>query len=510
MAELTAAIDAGAPAPDLVIHACPAPDEDIDVPARTHQAVRDTLALLQQWLSSDHLTHSRLLITTRQAITTSHDTTPPNLAHAALWGLVRTAQTEHPHRITLLDLPRNHPRLDTALITTVLLPVLARDTPAQLALRDNQLHTPRIDEPTAPQLMPPRGTSSWRLGIGSKGTLDGLELTAWAGVDSPLRPGEVRVALRAVGLNFRDVLTKLDMVQGQTFIGGEGAGVVTEVGPDVTNVHPGDRVMGLFFQGVGPVAVTDCRLLTTVPEGWSFAQAAAAPIVFLTAYQGLIELAQLQQGESLLIHTATGGVGMAALQLARHLGAEVYATASPEKWQALRSLGIDDDHLASSRSLEFEEAFRSRLAGRCVDVVLNSLAHEATDASLRLVRQGGRFIEMGKTDIREAEEVAADYPEVAYHAFDLRDTSPERIQEALRDLRRLFENQVLQPLPTTTWDIHRAPEALRHLSQARHIGKVVLTLEPSLDPQGTVLITGGTGGLGGVLARHLVSVHGMR
>ncbi|TPQ23052.1 zinc-binding dehydrogenase, partial [Streptomyces sporangiiformans] len=260
----------------------------------------------------------------------------------------------------------------------------------------------------------------------------------------------------------------------------------------------------------GPYAVTGRSFLARIPEGWSYEQAASLPIVFLTAYYGLKDLGGLEQGQTVLVHSAAGGVGMAAMQLARYFGAEVFATASPGKWDALRSLGLDDGHIASSRDLEFEQRFLEATDGRGVDVVLNSLAREFVDTSLRLLPRGGRFLEMGKTDQRDPGQVAQDHPGVRYQAFDLVEAGPERTQEMLVEVLRLFEEGVLEPLPITTWDVRRAKDALRHLSQAKHVGKVVLTVPRALDPEGTVLITGGTGTLGGELARHLVAEQGVR
>jgi polyketide synthase 12 len=230
----------------------------------------------------------------------------------------------------------------------------------------------------------------------------------------------------------------------------------------------------------------------------------------LTAYYALRELAGIRPGQRLLLHAATGGVGMAALQLCRLWGVEVYATASPPKWPTLEAAGLPPERIASSRALDFADQFRDATAGTGVDVVLNALAGAFTDASLGLLANGGVFVEMGRTDLRDATEVARTYVGVRYNAFEIMAAGTERLGELLAELSALFEAGDLGPLPVTAWDIRRAPEALRQLSQARHVGKVVLTLPPRFDPAGLVLITGGTGTLGALLARHLVTEHGTR
>ncbi|GDY59345.1 hypothetical protein SVIO_099680 [Streptomyces violaceusniger] len=344
----------------------------------------------------------------------------------------------------------------------------------------------------------------------AKGTLENLALLPCPDVTEALGENEIRVEMRAAGMNFRDVLNALGMYPGEAGpLGGEGAGIVTEVGPGVTDLTPGDRVMGIFSGSFGPVAITDRRVVARVPEDWTFEQAASTPIVFLTAYYAMVDLGGLQPGQSVLVHSAAGGVGMATLQLARHLGAEVFGTASEGKWDTLRSLGLDDEHIASSRTLDFEKRFLDVTGGRGMDVVLDSLAREFVDAGLRLLPRGGRFLEMGKTDIRIPDEVAAEYTGVSYRAFDLMEAGADRIHEMWSDLISLFESGVLRPLPVRTWDVRRAPDAFRFISQARHTGKVALTIPRALDGPGTVLITGGTGGLGALLARHLVVEHGV-
>ncbi|MFI5582090.1 SDR family NAD(P)-dependent oxidoreductase [Streptomyces sp. NPDC051822] len=504
-ADLTAlaqALDTGLPAPAVVF----APLADLDSAPSTavgaRPAVHRALALLQGWLGDDRLADSRLVLVTRAAVATAPDADVDPDA-AAVWGLARSAQTENPGRVALLD-------VESAADCRAALRLIG--TEPQLAVRDGAPLVPRLGRATAGSaLVPPAGVTAWRLEVRERGTLDHLALAPCPENLAPLGEGEVRVAVRAAGVNFRDVLNTLGLYPGDPgLLGLEGAGVVTEVGPGVPGLAVGDRVMGLFSGAFGPVAVADHRRVAVMPADWTYAQAASAPIVFLTAYHALVDLAGLARGERVLIHAAAGGVGMAAVQLARHLGAEVYGTAGPAKWDALRAFGLDGSNLASSRTLDFEAAFGTATGGRGMDVVLNSLAGEFVDASLRLLPHGGRFVEMGKTDLRDPAVVAADHPGVDYRSFDLLQEPAERIAEMLTAVLTLLSSGALTPLPFSTWDVRRAPEAFRYVSQARHIGKVVLTLPTAIDPDGTVLVTGATGALGGLVARHLVTGHGAR
>ncbi|WP_448324078.1 SDR family NAD(P)-dependent oxidoreductase, partial [Streptomyces sp. DSM 41493] len=467
----------------------------------THRA----LGLVQQWLADPRHDASRLVVLTRGAVSTGVEEDVTDLPAAAVWGLVGSAQAENPDRFVLVDLdapPGDAPELLAAAV--------ASGEP-KVAVRGGRLRVPRLARASAGVgLLPPADGSAWRVDSRERGTLDAVEIIPAPEGTADLAPDQVRVAVRAAGVNFRDVLIALGMYPGEAIMGTEAAGVVVEVGAGVTDLAPGDRVFGVIDRSFGPLAVVDRPFVAPMPEGWSYEQAASTPLVFLTAYFGLSDLGGLRSGESVLVHSGAGGVGMAAIQLARHLGAEVFATASEGKWDVLRSLGLDDDHIASSRSLDFEAKFAASTGGRGVDVVLNSLAREFVDASLRLLPRGGRFLEMGKTDIREPADVTGAHPGVAYTVFDLIDAGPQRIQGMLVELLALFGTGALVPLPVRTWDVRRAQDAFRFVSQAKHVGKVVLTMPRTLDAEGTVLVTGGTGTLGGVLARHLVAEHGVR
>ncbi|RCG15239.1 SDR family NAD(P)-dependent oxidoreductase [Streptomyces diacarni] len=489
-----------------------------DPVSAAHAVTREALDLVQTWLSDERLLDCRLVVVTENAVSVENNGgAAVDPAAASLWGLLRSAQREHPGRFALLDtdlhvdMAVNGEADVAAVLGGAVAPVFAGGEEDQIAVRKGDLYVPRlVRSGVCPVLSPPADEDAWRLDVRTPGTLDELALLAFHDAEKPLGEGQVRIAVRAAGVNYRDVLIALGMYPGEESIGGEGAGVVTEVGAGVRGLRVGDRVMGLIPGAMGPVAVADHRLVRRVPAGWSFAQAAAVPVVFLTAYYGLADLAGVRAGERLLVHAATGGVGMAALQLARHWGLEVYGTASRGKWDVLRSHGLDDGHIGDSRSLAFREVFEEATDGAGVDVVLNSLAHEFVDASLRLLPRGGRFLEMGKTDIRSADDIAAASPGVRYQAFDMTDAGPDRIGAMLDELLALFESGVLRPPPVTTWDVRQAGEAFRCLREAKHVGKVVLTVPAPLDQDGTVLITGGTGALGRALARHLVARHGVR
>ena len=493
----------GARAPGLVVVACLGAAGS-DPVSSAHAATQQLLGTLQGLLGDDRHSDSRVLVVTRRAVATQADEDVLDLARAPLWGLVRSAQSEHPGRLGLLD-------IDTLAVSEAAWQVALVSEEPQLGLRQERLCAPRLVRAGTNELLVPEGDAPWSLQISTRGSLDNLVLRPTPRVADALSSGQVRIAVHVAGLNFRDVLDTLTGIGAEVGpLGSEGAGVVVEVGPDVSLVAVGDRVMGLFPAAFGPVVVTDQRTVTRIPAGLSFAEAAGIPIVFLTAYYGLFDLARLQPGERVLIHAAAGGVGMAAVQLARHVGAEIYATASAGKWATLRALGLAETHIASSRELTFESRLLAASEGRGVDVVLNSLAREFVDASLRLLPRGGRFLEMGKTDIRDAATIAGAHRGVVYRAFDLSEAGLDRLQEMLVEVGSLFERGVLKPLPTRSWDVRRAPEAFRFVAQARHIGKVVLRIPRALDPEGTVLITGGTGTLGALVARHLVGRHGVR
>ncbi|MFJ1751293.1 SDR family NAD(P)-dependent oxidoreductase [Streptomyces sp. NPDC088116] len=494
------------PAPDVLVFGVPAATGD-DVAADAEAVTCRLLELLAHWLAAPAgWERTRLVVATRGAVAVrgDHEVTDP--AAAAAWGLLRSAQAEEPDRFLLVDLD------DDPASARALPAVLAAGEP-QSAVRAGTVYVPRLRRSGGDghgPLTPPDGAGAWRLGRGADGTLDSLALVPAPDAEAPLEPGQVRVAVRAAGVNFRDALLALGMYPGEAELGTEGAGVVTEVGPDVSGLSPGDRVLGLWNGGFGPVCVADHRLLAPIPDGWSFAQAASVPAVFLSAYYGLVTLAGLRPGETVLVHAAAGGVGMAAVQIARHLGAEVRATASTGKWDVLRGLGIPDEHIASSRTLDFAAAFAGPGGTAGVDVVLNSLTKEYVDASLGLLGPGGRFLELGKTDPRDPEQVAADHPGVCYRAFDLNEAGSDELGRLLAELMKLFDRGVLRPLPVTTHDVRRAADALRTLGLARHTGKLVLTMPPAFDAYGTVLITGGTGTIGSRIARHLVTGHGVR
>ncbi|MGP3970984.1 type I polyketide synthase [Streptomyces sp. 6N223] len=520
--EVARSVDDGTPLADLLVLPCaPLADGPGEADPALAEAVHDEterlLGVIQRWLTDERFADSRLALVTRGAQSTAAGEGVTDLVHAPVWGLVRSAQIESLDRLVLVDLDGAAGSGQAAAPLPGALAVALGDGEPQMAVRDGRVVVPRVARIGRDTALTPPDLPGWRLEATGPDSAHGLAPVPRPEATGPLEHGQVRIAVRAAGLTLQDVLAHQGSLTGpvagpeREALGGEGAGVVVETGPGVTGLAPGDRVMGVFPGAFGPLAVADQGSVVPVPDGWSYARAAAVPLAFLTASHCLTELARLREGDVVLVHAGAGGVGMAAVQVARHRGAEVFATAGESEWNALRALGLDDDHLAPSHAPDIEERVRAATGGRGVDVVLNahaSLAGEFVDASLRLLRDGGRFVELGGADIRDPGQVAAAHPGVSYQAFT--GTGPQRPGAVLAEVVDLLRRGELRHLPLRTWDLRFAPEAFRHVSQARHAGKVVLTLPAPLDPEGTVLVTGGTGTIGGMLARHLISTHGVR
>ena len=338
--------------------------------------------------------------------------------------------------------------------------------------------------------------------------------------------------VKAVGLNFRDVLNALGMMKeyyagvlgitqaSDVGLGFECAGVVSAVGDGVTNFAVGDRVMGLAtIEGAFASYLTlPAAQMTPIPAHLTDEEAATIPMAFLTAWYGLVELAQLQPGERVLIHAAAGGVGQAAVQIAHALGAEVIATASPGKWALLQSQGVA--HTLNSRTLAFAEEIMQITDGAGVDVVLNSLNGDFIDRSLAVLGQQGRFVEIGKLGIWSHAQMAQARPDVAYYPFDLGEamsSDPTLYARLWSAVTQQLQARTLQPLPHTGFARQEVVAAFRYMQQAKQVGKIVVTMAPSSSPgaspsapitmhdDAVYLITGGLGALGLHIAQQLVA-----
>ena len=402
----------------------------------------------------------------------------PDMASASVWGLARSLAAEQPDfAIRLVDLDPRTPAVESLLSE-----LAAEDAEAEVAWRAGQRYVARLTRFVPPADADAARTSGAsrarpvRLEAGASGLLEDLSLREVPELATP-GPGEVEIEVAATGLNFRDVLNALGMYPGPAGpLGGECAGRVVRVGPGVSQFVPGDAVMA-FVQGAFATRVIAPQAwVSRQPRGCNDVQAAAIPVAFLTASYALERLAGLRSGERVLIHAGAGGVGMAAIQVARRLGAQVFATAGSEDKRAfLRSLGLV--HVFDSRSLVFAEQIRALTGGAGVHVVLNSLADDFIPASLDLLVAGGRFLEMGKRGIWSAEAVAARRPDVGYFPFDLGDAAraePALVPELFARLSSAFESGELRVPPLASWPLSEASSAFRAMAQARHIGKIVL------------------------------------
>jgi NADPH:quinone reductase-like Zn-dependent oxidoreductase len=310
------------------------------------------------------------------------------------------------------------------------------------------------------------------LGVTRPGSLRRLAYLRRPEQPGTLGPREVRIAVYAAGLNFRDILTVVGRYPTtQLLLGLEAAGVVIGAGAEVRDLAVGDRVFGLAKGAFGAVTTTDERLVALLPPDWTYAQGASVSLAFLTAIMALEVCAGLRPGQTVLVHAAAGGVGMAAVQLAFQRGAEVFGTAQPAKWPMLKAAGLDDAHLASTRDLEFAEKFEAATEGRGLDVIVNSLAGDYARHSARLVGATGHFVELGLTDRAPASPGK-------WHRLHLDSADKGWFQPTLYRLVAMFSRGELRHLPLTLFDISQAQEAFQLMARSRHVGKVVLTLTP--------------------------------
>ncbi|GHD52872.1 polyketide synthase [Thalassobaculum fulvum] len=430
----------------------------------------------------------RLAVVALGAVTVPDDPTPPSVAHGALAGLVATVAREHPE----LD-----PVLIDAEPTGV--PEALRCGGPVLAVRGGRVFVRSVE---------PRAAA----GSGAVFALDRPDSGQLA--ELALRPaampqpgsGQVRIAVTAAGLNFRDVMNALGTYPGDGGrLGGECAGIVDALGEGVDGLAIGDRVMAVAPGCHASHAVGEAPLVLPVPAGWSDEQAATMPTVFLTAAWALRRDGALGAGQRVLVHAGTGGLGLAAIQVARAAGAEVLATAgSDEKREYLRGLGIAC--VSDSRSRAFVDDVMAHTGGAGVDIVLNSLSGELIAGGFEVLKPGGRYLEAGKAGIWSEEQARAARPDVAYRPVALdaeivRD--PAAVGAFWHVLMAEFAAGTLQPLPVTPFAMADAEGAYRFMQQARHIGRIALTRR-FLRGDAAYLVTGGTGGVGPAVARWLL------
>lgn len=442
-------------------------------------------------------------------------------ASGAVLGIFRVLASENPHMtVRNTDLPA-HPSDRDA---DVLLRELLRDEPErEVALRGEARYGQRLTRGLPPRERALDSRVPLRVESRERGVLDSLQLVPF---EMPsCEPGQVLVRVKAAGLNFRDVLKALGLYPAETadarMYGDEVAGEVVAVGEGVTHVKPGDEVFGLAVFGLATHTLARAEDVLPIPAGLSAEQAATIPVVFMTAWHSLVNVARLRKGEKILVHAGAGGVGMAAIQIAHHLGAEVIASAgSPGKRALLETLGVN--HVVDSRRGDFAEEVKRLTKGRGVDVVLNALAAEAIPMGLSCLAEFGRFVEIGKRDIYQNSKLPmwhlrknASFHVVAMDAVFAGDAALTR--ELMAEITSLVAAGKLRPLLHRSFPANRLDAAFRLMAGGRHTGKVILNFaEPfvprvgelprrpfRIDPDALYLVTGGFGGFGKSLARWL-------
>ena len=509
-------------------------DVTVDILRRCQsRGLNMALALIQAVAQSKWTHAPRLWLVTRNVHTAG---LPANsricLASAPLWGLARVLGNEMPHlRCTAIDLNGLE---DEAENSSLFREIAADEDDREIVLRGSKRYVARLVRGALPSDSS-ISNRQFRVAVGTRGNLDSVVLLPTQRTEPTA--GQVEIEVVASAVNFKDVAKALHLLSDETLagtwsgdtLGLECAGRIVAIGSGVAGLKIGDRVVALAADCFRPYVVTQAEFVAPVPEHIALDEAAGIPVVFLTAWYALHNLARIQAGERVLIHAAAGGVGLAAIQIARAAGAEVLVTAgSPLKREYLRALGIAQ--VFDSRSLSFVDDVRQVTNGQGVDVLLNSLAGAAVPASLSLLRAGGRFVEIGKRDIQENAGLGLRpfHNNLSFFALDLDRLlaqRPEMARSLLDTVLNQFAIGKLTPLPSHAFPVSRTADALRHIAKARQIGKVVLDMRDPVATRlvhsmpsnkelrfagdGTYLLSGGTSGFGMATAKWLIT-HGAR
>ena len=479
-----------------------------------------------------HLTHAleatmaaaklRIDLVTRGAQPAGVTMTATNVAQAPSLGIFRVILGEHPNFACRgIDLPPAISAADRDLLWNELVHV---DTEREVALRGEARYVQRISHGLPHREQRLDSSVPLRLESRERGLLDSLHFTPFT---LPVcAPGEVLIQVKAAGMNFRDVLKALALYPAETadarIFGDEVAGEVIAIGEGVTHLAVGDKAFGLAVFGLATHSLARASDMRKMPDTLSYEEAATLPVVFMTAWYALNNVARIKAGETILVHAGAGGVGMAAIQIAHHLGAEVIASAgSPTKRALLKTLGVK--HVIDSRRGDFAESVMELTHGRGVNVVLNALAAEAIPMGLSCLAESGRFLEIGKRDIYMNSRIPlwglrrnSSFHVIAMDAIFAGDEDQTR--ELLTEIATLADQGALTPLPFRSFPASRIDAAFRLMAAGKHTGKVVvgfadafilrkgeLPLPPfEVKADGAYLITGGLGGFGRVLAEWLV------
>ncbi|MDH6243369.1 type I polyketide synthase [Mycobacterium sp. OTB74] len=501
------AAERGAPVTGIVWRSADRPDTDAATPeleARLEAEVGTLLGAVHSALAEDKLNLSGgLWIVTERAVATEPGE-PVDPAQAALWGLGRTIIVEQPTlRCRLID----HDGCDGA--ANWLAGVLGTPlSESEIALRQGRFLVPRLMHWSRSGHLPMPRSSDYELAPTERGAIDNLRLTEKE--VTPPAANEVQVRIEAAGLNFRDVLNVLGLYPGDPGpIGGDLCGVITELGSDVTGFEVGQRVFGSMQGAFASRLNVPEQLLAVVPDGITAVDAATLPAAALTVRLAF-DWAKLKPGDRVLIHAASGGVGLAAVQMARQHGATVFATASAYKRATLRAMGVE--HVYDSRSTDFAGQILADTNGEGVDVVLNSLTNAGfIEATVRATAKGGRFAEIAKRDIWTPEQMAAVRPDIEYEVIALdvtMMTDPEHIRKLMSEVSEGLAKGEWTPVPAEVYPLTEAKTAFRRMQQARHIGKIVVQMPKPLAPRGdrSYLVTGGLGALGLHTAAYLAQL----
>ncbi len=467
------------------------------------QVIHPMLLLQKEIYLNGFIENAFVVVTTACAQVTTFDYWVNPFA-SVLRGFQKIARLEYPNLIyKIIDVTD----LSNPGLSMVMQEISSTDDSVFVALRDGKRYIPKLvkyhREPEEKEV----SIRNESLCQKDKGIIESLVYEEVSRVE--IGDWDVEINIAFAGMNFHDVIHALDLMESPTkYFGLDCSGVVTRVGNKVNDIHVGDYVTAFAPGCIGDYVVTNQRFVMKKPDHMNLLEAATIPSAYLTAY-AILQKMRLKEGSKILVHAASGGLGMAFIQLAKQMKLEVFATASKPKQYILKQMGIK--YIFDSRTLDYAEKILNITDNNGVDAVINSFTGDYVMKNFEVLSKDGFFVELGerlRLDEMQAAGIRSDVKYIDFSLFHMIYNNPNDIRQMFSELYQMFQSEKIKALPYLVYSRDKVKDAFRLMQKGKHISKILIQMngkwKGEAKAKGTIVITGGAGGIGFEIIKNLI------